>query len=159
MDPVNAVGIAAAVVQFADFGFRLIYSAYELYKSPSGQRSEYIDLSVVSQDLVRLANAIRAKLDESQGPGGEVFIRLYRECKSTNSELQSILKKLRVRGSGKIELAADGLRVAFRQVAAAGDIEKLADRLSQIRQQMNVGLLYLLLLAKLFSSMSCKESS
>ncbi|KAK4070987.1 uncharacterized protein Triagg1_6354 [Trichoderma aggressivum f. europaeum] len=135
----------AAVVQFADFGFCLVYSAWELYKSPSGQQSGYIDLSVVSQDLLSLANAIRAKLDESQESGGEVFVRLYRECKSTNNELQSILKKLKVRGSSKIELAADGLRVAFRQVAAAGDIEKLADRLSQIRQQMNVGLLYLLL--------------
>lgn len=147
MDPVNALGIAAAVVHFADFGFRLVKSAWELYKSPSGQASEYIELSVVSQDLSNLADAIKAKLDESQGSVGEVFTRLYRECKSANDELQSILSKLKVKaGSNKIELAADGLRVAFRQVAAADDIEKLADRLSQIRQQMNVGLLYLLLL-------------
>ncbi|PTB60142.1 hypothetical protein M431DRAFT_502264 [Trichoderma harzianum CBS 226.95] len=146
MDPVNAVGIAAAVVQFADFGFRLVKSAWELYKSPSGQASEYIELSAVSQDLSSLADAVKAKLDESQGSIGEVFTRLYRECKATNDELQSILSNLRVKaGSNKIELAADGLRVAFRQVAAAGDIEKLADRLSQIRQQMDVGLLYLLL--------------
>ncbi|QYS92888.1 NACHT domain-containing protein [Trichoderma simmonsii] len=146
MDPVNAVGIAAAVVQFADFGFRLINSAYELYNSPSGQRSEYIELSAVSQDLSSLADAIRAKLDENQGSVGEVFTRLHRQCKSTNDELQSILSKLKVKaGSNKIELAADGLRVAFRQVAAAGDIDKLANRLNQIREQMNVGLVYLLL--------------
>lgn len=162
MDPVNAVGIAAAVVQFADFGFRLIKSAWELYKSPSGQVSEHIELSVVSQDLSSLADAIKAKLDESPGSVGKVFTRLHGECKSTNDRLQNILNQLQVRGSTKIALAADGLRVALKQVAAVDEIEKLANRLKQIREQMNVGLLYLLLLVNLspFSSnphLSCKE--
>ncbi|KAL6819886.1 hypothetical protein V8C40DRAFT_65726 [Trichoderma camerunense] len=146
MDPANAVGIAAAVIQFADYGFRLIKDAHELYSSSSGQKSEHIQLSVVSQNLSDLADAIGGKLDESQGSAGEIILRLHGECKSTNDELQSILRKLRVKvGSNKIELALDGLRVAFRQVAAADDIEKLEDRLNRIREEMNVGLMYLLL--------------
>ena len=155
MDPLSALAVAAAVVQFADFGFRLIRSAHELYKSPSGQRSKYVELSTVSQDLSRLADGVKAKLTENQGSAGEVFLRLCRECASTNDELQGMLDKLRAQGSTKIALAADGWRIAFRQVAAAGDIEKLAGRLSQIRQQMNVTLLYLLLLVNTRLHPSC----
>ena len=98
------------------------------------------------RDLSRLANAVNAELIGNQGSAGDVFLRLCRECASTNDELQGILDKLKAQGSTKIALAADGWRIAFRQVAAAGDIERLADRLTQIRQQMNVTLLYLLLL-------------
>ncbi|UKZ47947.1 hypothetical protein TrVGV298_002183 [Trichoderma virens] len=144
MDPVSAFGIAAAVAQFADFGFRLIKSAHELYKSPSGQAPEYIELSRVSVDLLRLVGAIKMKFDENQGLAGEIFLRLHDECQTTNDELKRILDRLKARGSTKIALAADGLKVAFRQVAAAGDIEKLAHRLDRIRQQINVGLLHTL---------------
>ncbi|EHK22896.1 uncharacterized protein TRIVIDRAFT_149971, partial [Trichoderma virens Gv29-8] len=84
------------------------------------------------------------KFDENQGLAGEIFLRLHDECQTTNDELKRILDRLKARGSTKIALAADGLKVAFRQVAAAGDIEKLAHRLDRIRQQINVGLLHTL---------------
>ena len=144
MDPLSAFSTAAAVVQFVDFGYRLVKGAHELYTSPVGQKSEYIELSVVSQDLSNLADAVKAKLGENAGPPEEV-LRICRECASTNDELQQILRKLKAQGDTKFALAADSWRVALRQATTAGDIEKLADRLSQIREQMNVALLYLLL--------------
>ncbi|EHK40223.1 hypothetical protein TRIATDRAFT_41622, partial [Trichoderma atroviride IMI 206040] len=145
MDAVSALGVAAAVVQFADFGYRLIKRAHELYKSPTGQYLEHIELSVVSQDLLRLADDIGAKLGENKGSAAEIYVRLHGECMSTNDELQSILSKLEAKGSTKIKLAADIIRAMFREVAAASDIEKLANRLGEIRQQMNVAMLYMLL--------------
>jgi hypothetical protein len=114
MDPVSALGVAAAVVQFADFGYRFITNAIELYKSPSGEKAEYIELSNVSQDLSRLADAIGAKLGKNKGPAEEIFCRLHDECLSTNEELQSKLAKVRARVSlnpSRIKLAADGLRL------------------------------------------------
>jgi hypothetical protein len=107
MEPLSALSIAAAVVQFADFGFRLIKSAHELYKSPSGQRLEYIELSTVSQDLSHLANAVKTKQRENDGSAINPFLRLCDQCESTNSELQDMLNKLRARGSTKISLAVD----------------------------------------------------
>ncbi|KAH6637278.1 hypothetical protein F5144DRAFT_570116 [Chaetomium tenue] len=144
MDPLSALSIAAAVVQFVDFGYRLVKSAHQLYTSPGGQKLEDIELSIVSRDLSNLADAVQAKLDDNAGPQGDV-LRLCCECASTNTELQEILAKLKARGDTKLALAADICRVTLRQVATAGDIEKLAGRLSGIRQQMNVALLYLLL--------------
>lgn len=49
---------------------------------------------------------------------------------------------------GQGDILVSGRRegiITLRQVTTAGDIEKLADRLSGIRQQMDVALLYLLL--------------
>ncbi|KAK3299633.1 uncharacterized protein B0H64DRAFT_102915 [Chaetomium fimeti] len=144
MDPLTALSTAAAVVQFADFGYRLVKNAHELYTSPQGQKSKHIELSIVSHDLSRLADAVEAKLGDNEGPGGEV-LRLCRECASTNHELQEILGKLKARGKTKVALAVDSWRVTLKQVATADNIEKLANRLNLIRQQMNVALLYLLL--------------
>ncbi|KAK3305673.1 uncharacterized protein B0T15DRAFT_556009 [Chaetomium strumarium] len=133
-DPLSALSVAAAVVQFADFGFRLLKSTRELYKSPSGQKAAHIELSVVSQNLSRLAAFVEAKIEENAGPSAQVFLGLCRECASTNDELQEILSKVEARGSTNVMLAAD----------TAGDIERLANRLASIRQQMNSALLYLL---------------
>jgi hypothetical protein len=144
MDPLTALSAAAAVVQFADFGFRLVKSAHELYTSPAGQKTEYIQLSIVSHDLSHLADAVKAKLGDNNWAPGEI-LRLCRECASTNEELQDMLGKLKARGDTKLSLAADSWRATLRQVATASDIEKLANRLSEIRQQMNLALLYLLL--------------
>jgi hypothetical protein len=146
MDPVSALGVAAAVVQFADFGYRFIKNAAELYNS--GEKAEYIELSNVSQDLSRLADAVGAKLGENKGPADEIFCRLRDECLSTNEELQSKLVKVRTRvslNSSRIKLAADGLRAAFNEVQIGGDIDKLADRLKRISERMNVTMLHMLL--------------
>jgi hypothetical protein len=101
MDPLSVLSVAAAVVQFADFGFRLVKSVHDLYKSSSGQKAEHIELSVVSQDLSRLAASVEAKFEENTGPSAQVFLSLCRECASTNDELQEILSKLEARGLPK----------------------------------------------------------
>ncbi|KAL7916601.1 hypothetical protein GGI35DRAFT_46747 [Trichoderma velutinum] len=150
MDPVSAIGIAAAVVQFADFGFRFIKSALELSKSPSSQPPRWVNLSEVAKDLLRLLNAVKAKSDENKGPAVEIFENLKARCASINKELQEMLGILTVhedvvQGSTKIELTLDRLRVAYHQVRFAGEIEQLANRLVDIRQEMNVAMLYMLL--------------
>jgi hypothetical protein len=143
MDPLSALSVAAAVVQFADFGSRLVKNVVELYQS--GQKRDHVELSVVSQDLSRLAASVESKIAGNRSVAGEVFLRLVGECAAVNDELQAILEKLKARGDTKIALAADSWMVALRQVVAAKDIENLVRRLGEVRQQMNVALLYLLL--------------
>jgi hypothetical protein len=154
MEPLSALSIAAAVVQFADFGFRLAKNAHELYKASSGQKAAHLELLVVSQDLSRLADDVQDRMSGKQAVAGEVFLQLVGECASLHTELQGILAKLRAHGSTKTTLAASSWMTALKEVAAAGDMEKLASRLSQVRQQMNVALLYLLLLVPLPSARS-----
>ncbi|KAK4234592.1 hypothetical protein C8A03DRAFT_37625 [Achaetomium macrosporum] len=145
MEPLSALSVAAAVVQFADFGCQLVKSAHELYNSQPSQKSECIEFSIVSRELSRLAASVGTKLGDNIGRSAEVFVYIWRACASTIDELQGMLSKLKALGSIKVSLAADSWKVALRQVTAAGDIERLASRLAQIREWMNSALLYLLL--------------
>jgi hypothetical protein len=53
MDPLSALSVAAAVVQFADYGTGLLRTGRALYKSINGALSENIDLEAAS-DRIRL---------------------------------------------------------------------------------------------------------
>ncbi|KAK0709320.1 hypothetical protein B0T26DRAFT_652605, partial [Lasiosphaeria miniovina] len=164
MDPLTALSVAAAVVQFADFGCRLLRRAYEIYESPKNQSAKNIELSTVSRDLAHLVQDVELKLGgngnetenrKGQGRGqaqsreeqhpNEAFMRLCRECRETNDQLQVIIGKLQARGSNRLSLAASSWMVALRQAAAAGDLDRLTERLNQIRQQIMVALLSQLL--------------
>ncbi|GAB1316035.1 hypothetical protein MFIFM68171_06245 [Madurella fahalii] len=146
MDPLSALSISAAVVQFSDFGYRLLKSAHEIYESSSGQPTRDVEISVISNDLRRIAGDVKARLEV--GDGGtthDVFLRLCRECDNVSDELQRIFSKLKAQGSSKISLAVDSWRVALRRVASDAEVEGLVGRLGQIRQQMMAALLSLLL--------------
>ncbi|KAH6886795.1 hypothetical protein B0T10DRAFT_575116 [Thelonectria olida] len=66
MDPLNAVSLAACVVQFTDFTIRLFSEAHDVYKSASGQTSQTVALSAVAADLSLLSEEIEK---QSQNPG------------------------------------------------------------------------------------------
>jgi hypothetical protein len=143
MDPLSALAISAAVVQFADVGFRLFRSARDAYKSQMAQSSLGVALTNTGNDLSRLAEDVKAKQKQGGAPE-DVFVRLCDECQDANRELQEIFGKLRARGSG-IALAVDSARVAFEEVVSTSKIKNIEVRLSNIREQMMIAILSLLL--------------
>ena len=68
MDPVSALGVAAAAVQFVDFGSRLLSNTLETYKNATGQSTRNMELSVISQDLVLLATEVETLLGKMEEP-------------------------------------------------------------------------------------------
>ncbi|RYO85379.1 hypothetical protein DL766_000452 [Monosporascus sp. MC13-8B] len=74
MEPLSALGIAAAVVQFADFGYRVVKGAYGAYESSSSRVVGDIELTTASHDLSQLLKNAEAKLENrwpGQGAPGE----------------------------------------------------------------------------------------
>jgi hypothetical protein len=51
MDPLSALSLAGTVIQFVDFGSKLISQGYELYKSTNGQLAVDEELELVTSDL------------------------------------------------------------------------------------------------------------
>jgi hypothetical protein len=51
MDPLSALSLAGTVIQFVDFGSKLISQGYELYKSTNGQLAADEELQLVISDL------------------------------------------------------------------------------------------------------------
>jgi len=107
MEPLSALSVAAAAVQFLDFGAQLIGDARKIYSSSRGLTPEFIELSQVAKDLSTLSAAIDAKMQasklgesEHQTPAGmqaeseQTLLRLCHECKAIEAELQATLGKL-----------------------------------------------------------------
>jgi hypothetical protein len=68
LDPFTALNIAAAVVQFVDFGSKILSDSYAIYKSSS--TSEHEDIKSITTDLATLTDRIRHGLEPVSGPDG-----------------------------------------------------------------------------------------
>ncbi|RYP01598.1 hypothetical protein DL764_006164 [Monosporascus ibericus] len=161
-----ALGIAAAVVQFADFGYCVVKDTYDAYESSSSRAANDIELTTVSHglshdlshDLSQVLENAEAKL-ENGWPGQEapssptndagspvdIFRRLCRECREIKSALDEIFAKLVPRGKSRVALAASSFVVELKRISRAGEIDRLAERLSQVQQQTMIAILVLLL--------------
>ena len=95
LDP---VGIAAAVLQFADFGRRLLSDTWEVYQSPSGQVVQNLEVSMVVNDLAKLTNVLTPNI--RGGPLGSnqdienQLPEICAKCKSLSNEIQNALAKI-----------------------------------------------------------------
>lgn len=67
MDPLTVLSLVGNIVQFVDFGGKLLSRAVELYKSPVVTLSAHHELELVTADL----GALAAKLRQSSNPGGD----------------------------------------------------------------------------------------
>jgi hypothetical protein len=67
MDPLSALSLAGNIVQFVDFGLKLLSGAVELYKSPSGTLAAHHELELVTTDLSALVIKLRQSFDQGGG--------------------------------------------------------------------------------------------
>ncbi|KAI1779180.1 hypothetical protein F4818DRAFT_241423 [Hypoxylon cercidicola] len=154
MDPLSILTVAAAAVQFLDFGSRIIADTKETYISSLSQKKEHIDLSLVANDVKRLTGDIESKLSEFTsedmtasgqqtgdprqfgGATKNVLIRLCHEANEIGDELQVVLDTLQARGKTKLSLAAGSFVAALRGIWSEKTIKNLRDRLDRIHKQI-----------------------
>jgi hypothetical protein len=66
LDPITTIGLAASIVQLADFTGRLISNSHEFYKSASGALVQHEDLRVVAESLRAQLGGLSRKRQEVQ---------------------------------------------------------------------------------------------
>ncbi|KAK4160799.1 hypothetical protein QBC43DRAFT_324981 [Cladorrhinum sp. PSN259] len=145
MDPLSALGVAAAVVQFTDFGARLVADSIAVYRSPDGQIPQHLKLGEISQDLAKLTRNIHDKsktLEHSESgrvlrPTEQILSRLCEKCQDVNHELNNVLRHLQVDKSStsRIGLIRGSITTALRASRSKPKIADIERSLSEIRQQ------------------------
>jgi hypothetical protein len=157
MEPLSILSVAAAVVQFLDFASGILNDTKDIYKSSLGQVQSDIELSEISLHFSSLTHSISSRIsklmhdDESECALLDVekdtiaiILRLCRDSKTINEELQGTLTELRVRkGVTKIQLATESFVKALKRVWSADKIQRLEDRLDAIRKQTTMAMLVL----------------
>ena len=154
MDPVSALGVAAAVVQFVDFGNRVLSKTSNAYKSA---RSGHLDLEIVTKDMIKVTK----KLDEGLQAGSlakraqlsteeRELQQLCQECNHIASQLSKALADLK---PPKLQFWRkwESFYQALRSIWAEDKIEALQKQLDEFRKQLVFKILVLLRFEILYS--------
>ena len=66
MDPLSALSLAACIVQFIDFGSKLVCKTKEV--AENGSLLSVQDLMTITSDLVDISSTLRVRTGGSEGP-------------------------------------------------------------------------------------------
>lgn len=142
MDPISALSLASNVVQFLDFGIKLVSKTHEIYNSAEGAEVRNIELDAIAQNFVSLSQRVKnrsRKVCAYATSDDEMALQAMTEqCNKIGEELIRALQKAKVQGAHK---QWKSVRQALKSVLGRDKIQDLYDRLKQYREQIVVVLL------------------
>lgn len=142
MDPLSALALASAVVQFVDFSGKLVAKFRELYTS-GGALPENSDLEQTTENLSNLSEMLatthQPKSHTKSTSKHEVALqKLVLSCQEVASELLSLLRDLKLQGKHQ---KWQSFRQAWRSMHKTPKIEYFKNKLDRLQQQLNSRLL------------------
>ncbi|KAF2757342.1 hypothetical protein EJ05DRAFT_386847 [Pseudovirgaria hyperparasitica] len=134
MEPVTALGLAAATIQLVDFTHRVLRTTNEICKD--GKAVDIDTLQNTTYDLKKLSVQVqkRQKVEQLQDPDLDMIAS---GCQDVAKELLDGLTKL-TRGPGRQNTWSASLVIAFRTIMAKDRIEAMSKRLESYRAQMHL---------------------
>ncbi|KAK1754464.1 hypothetical protein QBC47DRAFT_383979 [Echria macrotheca] len=133
MDPVSAIGLAAAIVAFVDFSHKLVSGTLEVFQS--GKTTENAQLGAIVGDL----HSLTAKLNTNalgQSEHEQALASLALQCQEVSKKLVALLGRLKTENGTRWESA----RVALRSMRKKSSVRELEDLLGRYRSQILVRL-------------------
>jgi hypothetical protein len=143
MDPLTALGLAAAVVQFVDFGVEIFHKSNEILHSASGASVENASIKITTLDLQLLLEKIRNSQPRIP-PGSDVpaeQISLNSLVESCNELGDELLKLVRDMSAGPEAGKWKSLAAALSSVWSRKRIQETANLLERYQKQLNMNLL------------------
>ena len=152
----EALGVAAAVAQFATMGLKTIHFINSLYRSENGTPQEYEELTMVTEDIEKLTSRLRVADNESTSIA--VFRRLTEDevaIRQLATESEQIARQLLdfidgILGKKSNEKARSGKRrlqsfkVGIELAWKEGDVKQFEGRLQRVLQEMSMRTMNLL---------------
>jgi hypothetical protein len=142
MDPLTAIGLASAVVQFVDFSTKLISGAHKLYESASGATSEHLELEGLASNLrqqseevtpLNVANAAALSGEDKD------LISLGRQCRDVADELLTVLDGLKLKDGSYKRIRSFYLTLkSVRKEDEIVAIQKRLDRIGSVMRDVTL---------------------
>jgi hypothetical protein len=147
MDLLTVISLVGNIVQFVDFGSKLLSNAIELYRSPVGRLAGHHQLELVTTDL----HALISKLRQSFQPGNhcssekieaqrKCFEAICDEAAKVAEELATRLDKLKVK-DGKLR-KWHSLQYAVETAWSRNEILELKKQLSGLEDALKTRVLF-----------------
>jgi len=142
-EAIAALSLAGTIVQFIDFGGKVLFGGLKLYQKRLGSNalSGMKDTKIITESLQRLIENLNQPLEES-GPAneGSKLSQTEIDLRNLAAHCSDIAKEL-LRAIAKVELQGkrgkwDSLRAALKHVLAEESIERIRQRLDNSRQEV-----------------------
>jgi len=147
VDPFSALGVAGNIVQFLDFGSKLVSKGREIYSSADGSSITNVELEIISQDLHEITDSLASTPPfnsiQISNLGDDEMRRLATSCKTVAEQLLGVVRDLKVDETCK-HRRWKSFRQALKSVWKDGDIQSLQDRLDGFRGQLTIRLITIL---------------
>lgn len=147
LDPFSAISLACAIVQFVDFGSKIIDTGHEAYRNSNGTTQEYADLEELTTSLYKFqdkfANTGSPNDAATRSADQRSLDELARKCSYVAGDILILLEDLKVKETGSLR-TWDSLRQACRSVRKRERIQELQRSLEKISAQINSRLLYMI---------------
>jgi hypothetical protein len=147
MEPFTALGLAGNVIQFVDFGMRLLSETHEIYQSSSGSPTGIIEIESIFQDLSNLGAKLKISSISPSKPSGispeeQALVELAGSCKRLADDLLATIKDLKVNDgpNRKWRSFRQGLITLWKK----DKIDAVQKRLDNFRKQLSLQLLAIL---------------
>lgn len=155
MDPLTALSVAASVLQFVDFGAKLVGAGLEIYKSKEGATEQNLELEYLTKHTDAVVDKLNiARISSGRlGPSDASLQGLAERCRVLSTELVDLLATLKGAQSQRTWVA---IRQALKVKWNEGRIEALRKRLDVIKSEISLQLLVMLRYATLFNVLLMK---
>lgn len=134
VDPLTAIGLAGNIVQFIDFGTKIVSKAHDIHTSAAGATRDVSDLNHVTEELRRTSQVLRNGL-ASVGGGDSNLEILCRACIETAQKLIVVLRELTANESPSKWMS---VRQALKSVWKKEEIESMRQSLAGYRAQLTL---------------------
>lgn len=163
MDPFSALSLAANIVQFLDFGQKLISKGKEVYKSTNGTLATHLEIELIYDDLWAIAGSLAVhappspadSTDTLHSPAPNInddqIYRLATSCQAVAQDLLSIVRDLRLDPDAR-HRKWQSFRQAVKSIGKQSRIDELSDRLSTFRGELMIRLVAILRWVPRFST-------
>lgn len=127
IDPLSAISLASAIVQFVDFSTKIIHGAREVYGSASGATEENRSLEVVVQNMRNLSSEFGSMDPSQQNEDEKALCRLAKECDILSDQIFELLQNVKPKDPNS----------SFQAIWAALKNKKYERQKSELERRLN----------------------
>lgn len=140
LDPMTAVSLASAIVQFVDFSSKVVRKTREMSNSARATGSQFHSAEIITKDLMRLSQIMKDRLciaSENASPSEEdkALEEVCNECILLSEKMLKRLSNFKVQDGDKTWRVA--LR-AVRAVWSAKELDEMSTQLAAFRDQIEL---------------------
>jgi hypothetical protein len=138
LDPFTSLSLAGNVVQFVDFGSRLVSEAHEAYRSSSGISRRNEQLLASAERFKRLSERLTQSTAQTAtwpSEDRQAITQIADCCQKTVGEFIGILETLRVEGSNR---RWKSVKLSVRAAIKKERIEEIWARMEELRRETSL---------------------